>query len=80
VIAVGIGFAPAASTSTTGAPSATQAAATVTPDTDVLYIDGPYANFLACSAALSEVRQSPYFVSGSCFYTGGKWYLQYGLA
>lgn len=78
-LATGVGFAPVASASTTGARSASQTAATVRPDEQVLYYGGLYPNLEDCDASLAEVETNPNFVDGQCVYqedgTYWMWYI-----
>jgi len=78
-LAAGIGFAPVASASATGARSATHTAATVKPDEEVLYFGGSYPNLEECDASLQEVETNPYFAGGECVYqedgTYWMWYI-----
>lgn len=81
-LAAGIGFAPAASasTSTTGAPSATHAAATIKPNEIKKYTAGPFNTIQECVENLDELMTNPNFVAGSCkIGADGKFYMIYWL-
>lgn len=80
ILAAGIGFAPAASASTTGAPSATHAAATVKPNEIKKYTAGPFNTIQECVANLDELMTNPDFVAGSCKKgADGKFYMIYWM-
>jgi len=80
VFAAGVGFAPAASASTTVAQSVSHTAGKVTPDEIVLYYGGDYPNIGECLESLEEVRTNPYFAGGGCDSDGdGGFFLWYEL-
>lgn len=72
LLAAGIGFAPAASASTTGAPSIIHAARTVKPAETPAgkvgpFYAGPYNTVQQCAANLDAIRQNPRFAGGGCY-------------
>jgi hypothetical protein len=81
LMAAGIGFAPAASasTSTTVARPASVTAGTVKPDEEVTYYGGKYSSITECIDSLDEIRTNPYFAGGECIYSDGAYYLYYTL-
>jgi hypothetical protein len=66
-LAAGIGFAPAANASTTGAPSVIHAAGTVTPAETSTHYAGPFKTLQGCLANLELIRHNPQFAGGGCY-------------
>lgn len=67
VLAAGIGIAPAASASATGATSVVHTAGIVQPAGKSTHYAGPFKTIQQCAANLDAIRLNPQFAGGGCY-------------